>query len=247
MQPGIQDSGGRAVCVAWHARADGLPQGLAAALSRAGCATQDVDNEFEAVAHVCRVSGGGQSTVLLLVEPASLRGATGIPGVLGVLERAVPGMALWVYEGDSTPQIRAVAPEEREAWRANPQDRLVAFAVPPLPQPPAGVAAGVQQDAASSRTIRMPGPMGPVEPHAPDRPSDGGSSSPRLRLAGDAAEPAAIPTEPSRREVKPTRQSDNGLRAVNLGEEAPPVPSANLLTDEELAMLLAIEPEKRHK
>jgi hypothetical protein len=71
-------------------------------------------------------------------------------------------------------------------------------------------------------------------------------SAPALRLAGDEDEGPKMSAPAPLPEVKAPRSSNNKPLPGGMEQETRPERPAHLLTDEELAMLLAIEPRKAH-
>src|SRR5438046_658151 len=98
-------------CIVWRAKGCGLPEPLTAALDRPDVQVTTCDNEFEALARVCGAARSQErAAVLLFVEPAQLTG----PGELADLAaRLAPAAAMWVYDGASSPQLRALTPADR--------------------------------------------------------------------------------------------------------------------------------------
>lgn len=218
--------GTRARCVVWRERGTVIPAQLERALVGAGCVGVHVKSEFEAVVQLCKAESGEAPKVLLVVEPAQM---SNVGEVLELVERYVPGVLLWAYESSPAERIRAVTDEERASWRVKPKGWLEEDG--PTPEPRVDVAAPgnpVEPEAGEARSIKInPGGGGGGGSRAR---AGRGTSGPRLKLAGEG------PIE--------VVKSDNAP-PVQAGEpETPDLRAGHMLTDEELAMLLAIEPDK---
>jgi hypothetical protein len=220
-----------------------VPQQLSAALDRPDFQVSIFENEFEALARVCTVERSQErAAVLLLVEPAKLRSPA---EVAELIERLAPSAALWVFEATATPQLRAATPADRAAWpAAQPLPEAVGFGS----STPDSLSRGrsgprldpatkrIADDAVSTTKLKLP-------------------SAPRLRLAGEGPVPEAV-ASPAHQELKvrPTEpQSAQSPQSPAITPEAAPdfpaVPSGrsgHLLSDEELAMLLATDPDTGH-
>jgi hypothetical protein len=215
--------------VVWRPRGSSLPTPLANALVRPDFQVSECDNQYEAVARLCGAKETVARTVLLIVEPKMLPETAEVGAVI---DRYAPTTTLWVFETEPAPQIRAVTSADRAAWTASR----------PAPATPTPSRAGpalnpavraITDDAVTTTRVKM-------------------SQPPRLRLAGDS--PAAAVASPPAAELKvapaeptqpPTPLTLRGLGADGPG--IPPVPSGksgHLLSDEELAMLLAPDPGK---
>jgi hypothetical protein len=233
--PGATENSGRARCVVWRRRGTIVPDRLTDALSRSGCAAVHAESEFEAMVHLCR-GGGNQVNVLLVVEPQA---QAAVGEVIDIVERYVPDAVLWAYEGVPTPQIRAVSGVERVAWRGQPKGWLNGAAngaAPPAKAEKRGPALTsatkqIADEAAHTRQVKL--------------------SKPNLRLTGEGPAPREGATEvpsskPPQAELKVAPASNNIPQNGAQGQETQPERPSHLLTDEELAMLLAIEPGKGH-
>jgi hypothetical protein len=211
-----------------------------AALSRPTFRIFHCDNEFAALAHLCAREGdpaprASEGTILLLVEPADLDAPVEL---VDALDRYAPGASIWVYDSRATPRLKALEPEDLSTWRVER-----AHDEPARPKAPVPVSAP-----------RTPQP-------APVR-----DQTPRLRLAGEGTLPAEVPpvqvvgpgvpdpvpdvkpkAQPSASEVPaPHPQPPQPVPSVTPAPTVAPVrPIHTLLSDEELAMLLSGEPEKR--
>ncbi|GJQ29414.1 MAG: hypothetical protein HBSAPP03_12980 [Phycisphaerae bacterium] len=211
----------RARCIIWHPpNAPPRPE-LAAALNRPAFRVFRADNPHLAFAYLCSWSAEvrpapGESTILLLVEPDTL---PHIATFLEIREQFEHEAALWIYERAATPILRMATSADLARWRASP----------PVNHDPAPRQATI----ASPPALRLAGDGSlPPERSAPpadhDTPSPVPDVKPRgngsSQTAGSAPDADAPPPEP----VRPSR-----------------APLSSLLSDEELAMLLALDPGKR--
>jgi len=214
--------------VVWCGRGLAAPARLDEALAGSGCVGVHVDNQYAAMAELCKGRGlGGASggrgglrepaRVLLAVEPSTL---ASLGELLDVAERYAPEAVLWAYESRPTERIRAVTAEERSSWRSQPKGWFSESNPVPEPHP-------ITANAFSTHNVKLAKP-----------------TRPNLKLAGDGPGIPAVQAPGVR--CDPPEQSYNSSPEHGLGEETPPARSSHLLTDEELAMLLAIEPKKGH-
>jgi hypothetical protein len=218
--------GRKARCVVWRGRGVIVPAQLERALVGAGCVGVHVQSEFSVVAELCRARAVGELSggahVLLMVEPAEL---PGIGELLEVVERYVPGAVLWAYEASPSERIRAVTEDERASWTAKPKGWLEEGTPAPEPRvmmaPPANP---IGNGARATRNVKITN-----------------GSAPKLKLTGEGPPAAAIPAPGIG-----GPPSDNGAPTAAGTPETTPARAAHMLTDEELAMLLAIEPDKGH-
>lgn len=107
-------------CVAWHERGTDLKPELLAALNRPGFSVVRCDDEFAAVAHVCRLARDTRTiqpaplVILLLVDPEQLRSV--VP-VVEAVARHAPTASVWMYDLKSSPQLRTVRSADMAHWR----------------------------------------------------------------------------------------------------------------------------------
>ncbi|MDX2131809.1 MAG: hypothetical protein SFY69_07140 [Planctomycetota bacterium] len=242
MQAGGASSGRRFRCVVLHPRRRPPRPELIAALTRPNFRVFSCEDEFGAMAHLCARAGeiaprAGESTILLLVEPHDLEHPVEL---IEALDQYVPGASVWVFDSRSTHRLRAVGPEDLTTWRVERDE--APQAARPVTTPPAG---------AEARERRGPSPI--PEPTMT-------IAGPHLRLAGEGAplpEPtpstggAYAPGAPDPRpDIKPLSPGP-AVPAPPASPAFPAVParpsraSPTLLSDEELAMLLSGEAEKR--
>jgi hypothetical protein len=187
---GISRAWSDAICVVWNQPGADLKPALFAGLNRPGFTLLHCDDEFSALANVCALAREAQESsarsrliVLLLVEPRSLSGVVTVVESVG---RYAPGVAVWMYDSTSDPQLRTVRAHDLAQWRKDLSPERLA------------------------------------EPQA----------QPGSPTAGEPPVVEVPPTSPAR--------------------TPPPAPSTapagpRLLTDEELAMLLEIEPKPEQK
>jgi hypothetical protein len=130
------------------------------------------------------------------------------------------------------------------ADRYVPEAVLWAYEGSPTPQIRAVDA--VERSAWRSQPRRWPAQPSrqPADKPAPRR--DPAPSPPALRLAGDDDDGPGIPAPAPLPEVKPALPSNNKPLSGGADQDTRPERPAHLLTDEELAMLLAIEPREAH-
>lgn len=220
-------------CVLWHgAEAPPTPE-LTALLAQRGLSIETCTDPYSAAARVCRHQRAARARrddpahaavdpgtlVLLLCEPSRLCMRA---GVARVLELHAPRTVCWIYEHRAGPTLRTVpigrigADPADVPPSADPAD--VPGATGPTIGPASGPASGPAIGFGSGPApVRAPGPMAT------------GRQPPRLSLAGGPA------VEPDERPINHTGAGSDR------GESTPkgPINSASLLTDEELAMLLA--------
>ncbi|MCC6677636.1 MAG: hypothetical protein IT436_10875 [Phycisphaerales bacterium] len=217
-------------CVLWHAQNLPASSELCAALDRRGMIMHAHDQRATALAELCSLRGprvnaevpSPRALILVFVEPDRLLRPDEMKEVI---ERYAPKTAMWLYRSAGNPQLRAVNDQDVQRWRAQrpvPQPRVAASIKSP----------SVWAEAKTARKVTAP-PVAPV------------IVGPRLRLAGEvrpgapsAQPPSAAPVEPN-----PVAQEPGG--AI---EAKPPAAAAigpmdlrGLLSEEELAMLLAGE------
>lgn len=154
-------------------------------------------------------------SALLLVDPLQL---AHLDELLTLAESHATLPVLWKFESGPSPHISAVTQPERASWAAPvPAPAQPASTPAPIPDPPV-IAGKLTRQVEPTHKAKQPQP-------------------PRLRLAG-------VPPAPPSIEPKPASASYNGSAGTLECEGEAPAPSRGLLTDEELAMLLAPEPDK---
>lgn len=224
-------------CVVWHPRGV-VPDGeLLTALARRGMTVLCCDNRCEAFARVCTLgaqrapapAGDASRTILLLSDPERLRG---VAEVVALAERYAPRAICGVFKSAGDRGIRAVTPEDTERW---------ARAVQPGAAPIVTLARHLAARTAAGSAVRT---------RSPDDAGAAGAASlaaaisgPRLRLTGEGQLPPA--PEPEGTDdlgrLGPSGRAAPSENQVPGGEKAGAPPSL-LITDQELAMLLAKDP-----
>jgi hypothetical protein len=215
----------RATCVVWHAKRSTAPSDLIAALRRPGFDRVDCDSAFAVIAQIglLRRSAPTAPIVLLLVDPVRL--APQIAGLLAVLERIAPNLILWAFAGGASPSIRQVSSDELLGTRsaaAAPSPLGSPVTIAPRYQQPAPLKLAVTEEIVSS-----------VDPASSDSRID-------LPVAAAARAPAATALRISDDGSEYQSKSDQreGQAGMSLAQS-----SKTLLSDEELAMLLADDAE----
>ncbi|MDX2016007.1 MAG: hypothetical protein SFY95_00035 [Planctomycetota bacterium] len=258
-------------CVLWHPRDERPDADLIGALTRKGFGIQAASDGFAALARLCVPLAGARHTprspaILLFQDPARL-GPGAIAQTLAAAELYAPRATAWLFErptGGSKAILRAVTPEDRAAWLAA------------LPAKPSTVVAPATNQSPPPATNPAPAPsprpsiitrsdtiarLGSALTPKPTTTFARATFSPaRLRLAGEGplpppadqqAEPqpsapaADQPAGPATATTAApsTADSSRSLLAAAAGGS---VPTSHLLTDEELAMLLAHDPSTSH-
>lgn len=245
-------------CVLWHPRDERPDADLIGALTRKGFGIQAASDGFGALARLCAPVAGTRSVprapaILLFQDPARL-GPGAIAQTLAAAELYAPRATAWLFERASASTkavLRAVTPEDRAAWLAALPAKpptVVAPAATPAATPPPRPNIVTRPDALArlgsspapkptttfARTTFSParlrlageGPLGPSEPETPSTP------------APQADPPPASENPPA----SPTGAFLAGAAAMSGAS----VPTSHLLTDEELAMLLAHDPSTSH-
>ena len=236
----------RSACVLWHHPAAPPPPELIRSFERHGAHITLCTNRFEALAHACtanrpgtrsptrHASGAAAALLVVLVEPASLTGAAEL---VRALRRFAPASVAWSYEARAQPALRAVSAGDLVRWDASPTAPGTAPQAPNQPISPQTPNPALGDPSAPNLRIdtrRKP----PTPRHA---------QPPRLRLAGQDATRAPGSHQP-RIELKPlpaTGESDSPSSSTpaalppELPLPVPPVAPSELLTPDELAMLLS--------
>lgn len=219
-------------CILWHAQNLPASTELRAALDRRGMIMHAHDQRATALAELCALRGprvnaevpSPRALILVFVEPDRLLRPDEMKEVV---ERYAPKTAMWLYRSAGNPQLRAVTDQDVQRWRAQR----------PVPQP--RVAASIKSTAvwAEAKTARKV-PVAPVAPVI---------VGPRLRLAGElrpgapsTQPPAPLAAEPA---VAPAAREPGGSIETKppAADAIAPLDLRGLLSEEELAMLLAGE------
>lgn len=205
---------GSAATTAIVCRAKGVtaPAELRAALTRKGFAVEDVETTYLAAARAMLLTRGSSSrrVFVVLVQPSKLVRPQELVRALGA---SAPTAACWVYEpGAAGEQLRAVTAEDLGRWASSGNCRLMS-------RPEEGEKPSTS---AISASLEASGPVGTPDAngsHAPTYQNPGAGGTPSLRLAGAWGDTGLSP--------HPQENPAAG--------DAPP---QQLLSDEELAMLL---------
>lgn len=105
----------RVICVLWHAPGHAVDQELADVLKRwQGLLVTQCSSAPAAIAHLTSLeramrSGNREAAVLLLVEPEKL---SGVCDVLCVMDKFCPTTRPWCYESGSPEMLRAITPAD---------------------------------------------------------------------------------------------------------------------------------------
>jgi hypothetical protein len=213
----------KALCVVWHAKHAAAPAALIAALDRPGFRRVECDNPYAAIAHLGRAHGQRVSLVLVLVEPEEVAGD--IAGLLDVAQRVAPGLVLWAYNAGRSPSIRQVLASDF----STPRSPVVVVSPQHRSTPSLRLAGDTELPShpPTARPTSSPQTASPAKPtERAETPEPAEQSEPRSRFMD------IVMSENSGRD-------DGGPRgnfAGNVGEQTGGKP---LLSDEELAMLLA--------
>lgn len=212
-------SAGKARCVVWHPRDRPPRPELVVALTRPGFRMFRCDNSFSAFAHACARTGPAAAaedeSTIMLLVEPTE--LEDASGFVEALSRYASS-SIWVYESAGSPRLRGATRADLERWRVEAEKP----AEPKLPAPSDGPRLRLSGEGAL-----------PPQRTACDEPETP-SPVPDVKFRNVASSPAvARPEEASSAPAAPVVQN------------APARPVQTLLTDEELAMLLAFEPEKR--
>ena len=225
-------------CVLWHARGALVDPSLLQVLDQRRIVWKAWDSDLLAIAELCRTSDPGAAngaarighrTVFLLCEPARLEH---LGDAMKAVERFRPAANVWVFDPSRTDRLAGLRPRE-----------VIERYAPIVPegdasrsgseQPPAPVDGTKASDEFDEGPIAIRPRL--ASPDAPSRVVR--NAPPRLRLAGDGTLPPSIEDE-----------------VLNPHDDANPpggMPRRNVagmgavLTDEEVAMLLAAEDPTR--
>jgi hypothetical protein len=244
-----------ATCVLVHPRVSEPSAELQSALAKQRIAVRRASSPFDALAQLCALARTSRSrpVILLLAHPTALDRPDLL---LAAAQRYAPKAGCWVFDSTSSPRLRAATTEDAKSWTPHPVSRLIAqpegkplqseitFIGPGFPRTP------VVPEAAK--------PAARVEPKA----SPAAPPAPALKLAGSASppptgEPAASPLpSPAPAPAAPKPSSPiTGPKFVGGSWDGgnspfpgttPGTTPRQLLSDEELAMLLADPPTRPH-
>lgn len=168
----------RALCVLFHAPGVQVPSELLNSLARRIGRISSCTDAYTAMAEVCAserdrassTDAAGPATVLILVEPRTLRDAAELTAQLRIFS---PAAVCWKFERGANPVLSAVVDSDVGAWST--QD--------------AGTATSASRPSTATlarSTVDSP-PLPPAMPRvetSPPLPSTPAASIPRLRLAG---------------------------------------------------------------
>ncbi len=238
----------RATCVVWHAKHASAPSDLVAALQRPGFDRADCDSVFAVVARIglLRRAAPVAPIVLLLVDPSALKAEIG--GLLAVLDRIVPGLVLWAFTPGTNPAIRQVSREELMGLafgsERTPAPATGAFARSSAAAPHVVVAPRYQQPT----PLKLSGSDEIVSNVAGAGPSLAASSVqfPEVVPAASHSTIALRISDEGFSNSPNGELNNNRANADQSGHESGPSlgqSSKPLLSDEELAMLLADDSE----
>lgn len=210
----------RGRCIIWHPAHKPPRPELVAGFNRPPFRVFKAADPFRAMATICSWSEAcrpqpGESTILLLVEPSEL---PDLRAFLDAREHYAAAAEVWVYESAGMTPLRKASAAEVARWRAAPES-----SAPPQPVPSVRTAPSLATPALTP-ALRLAGD-GPLPPERRVEPLDGETPSP-------------VP------DVKPKAPAADAARPSP--DTPPPRPApATLLTDDELAMLLALDVPSR--
>jgi hypothetical protein len=161
-------------CVLWHAGGGELPGELLTSLSKRVGRMTICTSDYVALAESCliergrrleiasgsRAPGGG---VVVLVHPIQLRG---VGRFMEAMQTHAPSMAVWIFDRNANPKLRAVVEDDVTAWLAG--------------QPPTTDAAPVTSN---GPVIQYARGATPPPPRAPQPAAAQPAPAPRPRLA----------------------------------------------------------------
>lgn len=220
-------------CIVCHRRGRTPSEDLLAALERRGLRVSSTPSIYLALArlsgltHAADRGDAAAAPVLLLDQPADWEGAAELVRAAG---RFTPDADLWMYEPTQTPPLRGVTDADTAAWsdgderRAEAEIRVIARA----PRDPALRLVG-SDDAAPQL---QPEPH--AQPHAQSHPEPATPES--AKIDTPEPEPAAEPERPG---------DDAADPLADRAADAAPPSTLDLLSDEELDMLLRDNRGKR--
>ncbi|MEL6795889.1 MAG: hypothetical protein AAFO89_03615 [Planctomycetota bacterium] len=206
-------------CVVWARSTP--PAALMGAMRRKGVEPRVTPDAFRAMAEVVR--GGSLAktkAILVLVEPSELRGKR---AMLTSCRRYAPKLRVWVYQAKASMQLRPL--------------ELASLVPEPKSAEPRHTFGGDPSESSAERrpTLRL------VESQTPPKPK---------RRTGIRAAHLSGESQNGESRVQAWRNQDS-LPGASAAARATDNPSgyrpSGLLTDEELAMLLADDPEERKK
>ncbi len=223
-------------CVLWHSPQVAPDPDLIAALMSRRMHVVACANEFDALAHVCASArqatprgthAAAPATILVLSDPGELPGVVEVVALAG---RYAARAACWTFEASGSRRLRPIERADIEQWkrggRASPD--AIDLSLDAIADPLAGRLGTLGGDP-EPRTAMEPGMESPESSGTETEPVS--SSLPRLRLAGEG--PIATPANEIISSV-----GNNLHHTGNSGGVR------QQLSDEELQMLLATDPER---
>ena len=262
LTPGGADSRvlqSRVICILWHAPGGSVDADLERGLKRwQGLVVTECHSAPAAIAEVMSIeramrAGKREPTVLLLVDPEKLIGA---PDVLHTMDKYSPTTRCWCYEPGSTEMLRAVTPKDIANWTRKSLERQK------ISNPETAPRVNIVPGVTLSRPVATPSPR----PHqVVELPVFQPPSDTEIKLAQTLLEQSP-PTE-TRSYVDP---DDPKLHFETEPERPPIVPNwkkdpaewssdnkldtsakwgggiSNVLTPDEMAMLLADDDGRAH-
>lgn len=217
-------------CIVWHSGSTVPDPDLIAALMTRRMHVVACSNSFDALAHVCSAAResarrGPRSacpttipaTILVLCDPAELPGVSAVVSLTG---RYAARAACWTFEASGSRRLRPIERADIDQWPR--QERASSSPIglsldPAIGDPPIGGSTPGAETRDSSR-------FGEESQVSVD-------PGPRLRLAGEG--PIAVPSGDV--EVRALTNSHHTGRSGEIRQQ---------LSDEELQMLLASDPER---
>lgn len=221
---------GAAVCVLWHAHGRAPSAALSGALARKGVEVVRVEGPYAALAEVCRRQQDTRRPVILLVDATEPQ-----PSRAEVVQLArvhAPRALCWVYQPGAADRLRAVTDADVRAWEASeakpadragpPTPKVVVRSVHPNPGP-----AAIRM---TEREREVGGSIAQAGEHGKPAPRATGRAAPALRLT----EAPKVHPPAANADAQAGGTPDAGVQTGGARRNG-----AQLLTQEELAMLLA--------
>jgi len=218
-------------CIIWHSSSTEPDPDLIAALVSRRMHVVACSNAFDALAHVCaaaRHSGSHgaraatPATILVLSDPGELPGVVNVVTLTG---RYAARAACWTFEASGSRRLRPIEREDVEQWQRG--ERAASGSNGLSLDRPLDGSIGFEREPAA----RQSGRGESVASAESSGDSSSTSQSPRLRLAGEG------PISLSEKDLEPVAK-DNFHHTGKVGG------IRQHLSDEELKMLLAIDPER---
>lgn len=231
-----------------HPRGSEPSAELQSALAKHRISIRRASSAFDALAQVCTLTRTSRTVILLLAHPTKLDAPDAL---YAAAQRYAPKASCWVFDSLGSPRLRAATAEDAKGWSPHPASRLV---TQPKAKDPS-VAGVMFTGPGFPRTPLVPEPPSRVEP----KPAAPPAPTPVLKLAGNtptAERPvAAEPKQNTIKEAPAPKPVVTGPKFVGGSWDGgtgpfpgttPGTTPRQLLTDEELAMLLADPPTHPH-